>query len=90
MCPHVSVQLSLRFKHLPTNFALCVRCPIIVLVCNIQLVLSLTFIVILAPSIVSGKALWLFQSMDDKEVSGQRAVGGVAQAALLTLVGRAI
>lgn len=34
--------------------------------------------------------MWLLQPVDDKEVSGQRAMGGVAQAAFLTLVGRAI
>lgn len=87
MCPHVSIQVSLRFKQLPTHFALGIRCPVIVLVCNVQLVLSLTFVVVLAPSVVSAKTLRLLKPMDDKEVSGQRAVGGVAQAALLALVG---
>lgn len=72
MCPHVSVQVSLRFKQLPTHFALGIWCPVVVLVCNIQLVLSLTFVVVvvLAPSVVSGKTRRLLQPMDDKEVSG--------------------
>lgn len=85
MCPHVSIQVSLRFKHLPTHFAFGIWCPITVLVCNIQLVLSLTL-----PPVVSDETMRLLQPMDDEEVSGQRAVWGVAQAALLTLVGRAI
>lgn len=84
MCPHVGIQVSLRFKHLPAHFAFGIWGPVI------QLVLSLTLIVVLAPCVVSGEALRLLQPMDDKKVSGQRAVGGVTQAALLTLVGRAI
>ena len=90
MCPHVSVQVSLRFKILPTNFAFGVWRPVVVLICNIQLVLSLTLVVVFAPSVVPDEALWLLQPMHDKEVSGQWAVRGVAQATLLTLIGRAV
>lgn len=86
MCPHVSVQVSLRFKHLPTHLTFSVWCPIAVLISNIELVLSLTLLIFLAPSVISAKALRLLQPVDNKEVSGQWAVGGVAQAALLTLV----
>lgn len=86
VCPHVSIQVSLRFKHLPAHLAFGIWCP----VCNIQLVLSLALIVVLAPSVVSGETMRLLQPMDDKEVSGQRAVGGVAEATLLTLVAQAI
>lgn len=90
MCPHVSIQVSFRFKHLPAHFAFGVGRPVVVLVRNIQLILSLTLIVVLAPSVVAAETLRLLQPMDDEEVSGQRAVGGVAQAALLALVGRAV
>ena len=91
MCPHVSVQVSLSFKHLPTHFAFGVGFPIVVLVRNVQLVLPVNLIIIIpAPSVVSGEAVRLLQPMIDEEVSGQWSVGGVAQAALLTLEGRAI
>ena len=86
MCPHVSVQVSLRLEHLPAHFAFCIWRPI----WNVQLVLPLTLVVVLAPPVVSSETLRLLQPMDNEEVSGQRAVGGVAQAALLTLVGRAV
>ena len=87
MCSHVSIQVSLRFKQLPAHFAFGTRCPIIVFIRHIQLVLSLTLVVVLAPSVVPGETLQLLQPMDDEEVPGKRAVRGVTQAALLTLVG---
>lgn len=90
MRPHVSVQMSLRFKHLPAHFAFGARRAVVVLVRDVQLVLPLALLVLLAPPVVSGEALRLLQPMHDEEVSGQRAVGGVAQAALLTLVGGAV
>lgn len=86
VCPHVSVQVSLGFKHLPTHLAFSIWRPVTVLVRNIQLVLSLTLLILLALSSIPGEAVRLLQPVNDKEVSGQRAVGGVAQAALLTLV----
>lgn len=91
MCPHVDVQASLRFKHLPTHFAPCAGRPAIVLVPDIQLVLPLALVIAGgASAVVPGEALRLLHAMDDEEVAGERAVGGVAQAALLALVGRAV
>lgn len=90
MCPHVGVQAPLRFKHLPTHFAPGAGCPIVILVRNVHLILLLTLVAIRAPPIVSAQALGLLQAMDDEEVAGKRPVGGVAQAALLALVGRAV
>lgn len=90
MCPHVGVQAPLCFKHLSTHFAPGAGRPIVVLVRNVQLILPLTLVVIHAPPIVSAEALRLLQAMDDEEVAGERPVGGVAQAALLALVGRAV
>jgi len=82
----VSVQVPLGFKHTPAHFAFGTRCP----VCNVQLVLPPTLVVVLAPSGVAAEALRLLQPVDDEEVSGQRAAGGEARAALRTLVGRAV
>lgn len=90
MCPHVGVEAPLCFKHLPTHFAPGAGRPILVLVCNVQLILPLTLVVIHPPPVVPAEALRLFQAMDDEEVAGERPVGGVTQAALLALVGRAI
>lgn len=90
MCPHVGVQASLRLKHLPTHFAAGARRPAIVLIRHVQLILLLTLVVVRASAVAPGEALRLLQPMDDEEVAGQRAVGGVAQAALLALVGRAV
>lgn len=90
MCPHVGVQDPLCFKHLPTHFAPGAGCPIVVLVRNVQLILPLTLVVIRSPPVVPAESLRLLQAMDDEEVAGERPVGGVAQAALLALVGRAV
>lgn len=51
MCPHVSVQVSLCLKQLSADFALGIWCPIVVFIRNIQLVLSLTFVVVFAPTV---------------------------------------
>lgn len=69
MCPHVSVQVSLCLKQLPADFALGIWCPVVIFIRNIQLVLSLTFVVVFAPT-VPGQSLRLLQPVDDKEVSG--------------------
>lgn len=90
MCPHVGVQASLCFKHLPTHFAAGARRPAVVLVRHVQLILPLTLVVVRASAVAPGETLRLLQPMDDEEVAGERAVGGVAQAALLALVGRAV
>lgn len=90
MCPHVGVQASLRLKHLPTHFAPGARRPAVILVRHVQLILLLTLGVVRASAVAPGEALRLLQPMDDEEVAGERAVGGVAQAALLALVGRAV
>lgn len=90
MCPHVGVQAPLRFKHLPTHFAPGAGRPVVTLVRNVQLILPLALIVVRAPAVVPAEPLRLLQAMDDEEVAGERAVGGVAQAALLALVGRAV
>lgn len=90
MCPHVGVQAPLRFKHLPAHFAPGAGRPVVVLVRNVQLVLPLTLVVIRAPAVVPAEALRFLQAMDDEEVAGERPVGGVAQAALLALLGRAV
>lgn len=90
MCPHVDIQASLCFKHLPTHFAPCAGRPAIVLVPDVQLILPLTLVIFGASAVVPGEALRLLHAMDDEEVAGERAVGGVAQAALLALVGRAV
>lgn len=90
MCPHVGVQAPLRLKHLPAHFAPGAGRPIVVLVGNVQLVLPLALVVVRAPPVVPAEALRLLEAMDDEEVAGERPVGGVAQAALLALVGRAV
>lgn len=54
MCPHVSVQVSLCLKQLPADFALGIWCPVVVFIRNIQLVLSLTFVVVVFAPAVSG------------------------------------
>lgn len=85
--PHVRVQIPFRFEHLPAHFAFGVRRP----VGEVQLVLSLALVVAAAASSVAPRqALRLLQPVDDEEVSGQRRVGGVAEAALPTLEGRAV
>lgn len=71
MSPHVSIQVALCFKQLPTHFAFGIWCPIIVLVCNFHLVLPLTLIIVLASSVVPGETLRLLEPMDDEEMSGQ-------------------
>lgn len=88
MCPHVSVQVALSLEHPAAHFAFGARCP----VRHLQLVLPLALVVVVvpAPSVEPGEALRLLQPVDDEEVPGQRAAGGVAQAALLTLVRRAV
>lgn len=91
MCPHVSVQVALRFKLLAAHFAPGAHGPVVVLHRDVQLVFPLALVVVvLPPSVVAAEALRLLQSMDDEEVAGLRAVGGVAEAALLTLEGRAV
>lgn len=90
MRPHVGVQVPLCLEHLPTHFAFGTWCPVVILVCNVQLVLSLTLVIASATSIVSAKTLRLLQPVDNKKVSGQRPWGGVAQATLLALEGGAI
>lgn len=89
MRPHVGVQAPLRLKHLPTHFAPGAGRPVVVLVGNVQLVLPLA-LVVRAPLVVPAEALRLLQAMDDEKVAGERPVGGVAQATLLALVGRAV
>lgn len=90
MCPHVSIKLPLCFKHLAAHFTFRIRRPVFVLVSNIQLVFSLTLFVLFAPPVVPAQTLRLLQPMDDEEMPGQRAVGCVAQAALLTLIRGAV
>lgn len=69
--PHVSVQVSLRLKRLPTHFTFCVELPVTVLVNNIHVVFSLTLIITLDLSLESAQALRLPQSMNDEEMSCQ-------------------
>lgn len=86
----MGVQASLRLKRLPTHFAPGAGRPVLVLVADVQLVLPLTLVAALRPPpAVPAEALRLLQPVDDEEVAGERPVGGVAQAALLALVGRA-
>lgn len=57
MSPHVGIEVPLGFKHLPTYFAFGVWGPIIVFICNIQLVLSLILIIVFATAVVSAETL---------------------------------
>jgi len=95
----VRVQLSLGVKRLPAHFAPRPRLPVVVLVGHVRSVFrSDVWVAVVGAGVrgagvrtsASRQVVVVLQPVHDEEVAGQRVVGGVAEAALLALVRRAV